>query len=131
VAVLSGGVEKQGGGRVLTEPRCRVAPVRYRIPDVCVMEPGARRERVLTAPPRIVIEILSPEDRLEAQLERLEDYRAWGVAHIWLADPVRAKVYEFARGLQEVESQVLVAELANQDMSVDFGALLRDLAKEA
>ena len=43
LAIFFGGLEKQGGGRVLTEQRCRLAPRQYRIPDVCVMRPDAPR----------------------------------------------------------------------------------------
>jgi Uma2 family endonuclease len=77
LAVLLSNLEKRHGGRLLTGQRCRVASGRYRIPDVCAMRAAAPRERVLTEPPQIVIEILSPEDHLQAQLVRLTDYRAW------------------------------------------------------
>jgi Uma2 family endonuclease len=33
-------------------------------------------------PPLIVVEILSPDDRLTEVREKLEEYRAWGVPHV-------------------------------------------------
>ena len=33
-------------------------------------------------PPLVLIEVLSPNDRLTAVLEKLEEYRAWGVRHV-------------------------------------------------
>src|SRR5580704_6786732 len=49
------------GVEVVTEQRIRIQPRRYRIPDLCVVlgNPG---EQVLTKPPFLCIEILSPED---------------------------------------------------------------------
>src|SRR5579863_7520996 len=47
---------------VLTEMRVQVKPTRYRIPDVCVVL-GGTDEKILTKPPFLCIEILSPEDR--------------------------------------------------------------------
>ncbi len=48
----------------LTEQRMRIAPRQYLIPDVCVLRMGTPREKVLTRPPLIAIEILSPEDTI-------------------------------------------------------------------
>lgn len=43
---------------------------------------------MLATPPLIVIEILSPEDRVSRYKERLEDYRRMGVPNIWVIDPM-------------------------------------------
>src|SRR5580692_8838373 len=43
--------------RVLTEQRIRIAPRMYRVPDVCVYKEPAPRDRVLSSPPLIAIEI--------------------------------------------------------------------------
>jgi len=50
---------KKWGISVATELRVQVRPNRYRIPDICVVvgEPG---EQILTRPPLLCIEILSP-----------------------------------------------------------------------
>jgi len=74
------------GIRVLPEMRVRVKDRRVRIPDVCVVlgHPG---EQVLTKPPFLCVEILSPDDRMIRIQERVEDYIAMGVLYIWVVDP--------------------------------------------
>ena len=37
--------------------------------------------------PLVVVEVLSLDDRLTAVREKLEEYKAWGVPHVWLVDP--------------------------------------------
>jgi Uma2 family endonuclease len=50
---------------------------RFRIPDVCVVV-GEPKEQVLTRPPFLWVEILSPEDRMKRVQERIDDYLAMG-----------------------------------------------------
>jgi Uma2 family endonuclease len=77
------------------ELRARISATRFRVPDVCVRYADAPREKVLTTPPLIAIEILAPEDHLPHVLERLEDYHAMGVSNIWLIDPGKRAAYVF------------------------------------
>jgi hypothetical protein len=42
-------------------------------------------------------------DRLTTVREKLEEYRAWGVAHVWLVDPHSRRMYTCDAGLNEVE----------------------------
>jgi Uma2 family endonuclease len=69
-----------------TEQRLRVSATRIRIPDLVVLRPGPQPE-VLTAPPLLVVEILSPDDTYSDLQERCEDYRAMGVNTVWIIDP--------------------------------------------
>ncbi len=85
-----------------TELRLRVGPCRVLIPDVCVFSPALPSEQVPATPPLIVLEILSPEDRLSDVRAKLEEYRQWGVAHVWLADPHGRRLYECDPGFREV-----------------------------
>jgi Uma2 family endonuclease len=83
------------------ETRMVLRPGRFLIPDVAVFhgeEPGLVPDR----PPRIAIEILSPDDRLSEVREKLEEYRAWGVPHVWLVDPHSRRLYTCDEGLREV-----------------------------
>src|SRR5580704_5572361 len=48
----------------LTEQRVRTSASRVRIPDLCLVSRDLPVERVITQPPVVVIEILSPEDRV-------------------------------------------------------------------
>jgi Uma2 family endonuclease len=91
--------------RVVPELRVRVSPTRFRIPDVCVVlgEPG---EQVLTKPPFICIEILSPEDRMSRIQERIDDYLRMGVRYVWILDPATRRAYAATTllGLREVKN---------------------------
>jgi len=52
----------------------------------------------------VVAEVLSIDDRLTAVREKLEEYRAWGVPHVWLVDPHGKRLYMCEQGLVEVTS---------------------------
>jgi Uma2 family endonuclease len=91
--------------RVITELRTRVGGTRIRIPDVTVAyDDQAINEEVRTTPPLIAIEILSPEDRMNRVIVRLEDYLAMGVENLWLLDPLERVAYTYnAAGLRLVD----------------------------
>jgi Uma2 family endonuclease len=97
---------------VFPEQRVQVKPARFRIPDVCVVLGGKPAEQILTKPPFLCIEILSPEDRVSRVEERIDDYLAMGVPYVWLLDPAthRAYVATAAEGLREVKCGVLKTE---------------------
>lgn len=77
-----------------SEWRIRLSPSRVRIADVCVISREQPIEPVLTRPPLIVIEILSPEDRISRYNERLTDYRNMGVKNVWVVDPINKVGYD-------------------------------------
>lgn len=89
--------------------RVRTTPTRVRIPDICVTldDPGID---TFEAPPFLCVEILSPDDTLSALLEKLEEYAAMGVVHIWVVDPRRRKAFTYSsRCLEEVSGAGLGA----------------------
>ena len=49
---------------------------------------GAPDEEIVTVPPVLCIEILSPEDSLPKTVERIKDYFGLGVSLYWIVDPV-------------------------------------------
>ena len=62
------------------------------------------------SPPLLVVEIVSPDDRHEELLRKLDQYREWGVEHIRVVQPELRKLHVYdARGLTEV-SQFELAE---------------------
>ena len=77
------------GVRAVTDVRTQVSRSHFRVPDLSVLRADAAKERIITHPPLIVIEILSPEDRLSRFQDRIDDYLAFGVEHIWILDPER------------------------------------------
>ena len=84
------------------EVRVRIAPDLYRIPDIS-MWAGAEPAAVPASPPFLIVEISSTDDRLDAMLQKLEEYRVWGVPHIWLIEPELKRIHVYDRGsLREV-----------------------------
>jgi Uma2 family endonuclease len=83
------------------ETRVRIREDVFLIPDVAVFQ-GAKPELVPETPPLIAIEVLSPDDKLAKVREKLEEYRAWGVPHVWLVDPHSKRLYTCDAGLIEV-----------------------------
>jgi Uma2 family endonuclease len=81
------------GVQVVTDVRTQVSSSRFRVPDLSVLRADAPKEQILTHPPLIAIEILSPEDRLSRFQDRIEDYLAFGVENIWIIDPERREAY--------------------------------------
>jgi len=73
--------------RVVCENRVQVSPTRFRIPDVCVLDANLPRERIITHPPLLCVEVLSPRDSLSAMRKRVQDFFDMGVQHIWIFDP--------------------------------------------
>jgi len=80
------------GIQVFPEQRIQVSKTRFRIPDVCVTL-GVPTEQILTKPPFICIEILSPEDRWPRIQQRIDDYLAMGVPYVWVLDPSTKTAY--------------------------------------
>lgn len=82
----------------------------YLIPDVAVFYPNEPQEQVPTTPPFVAIEILSPDDRMADVRNKLAEYRAWGVTHVWLVDPYSKRMYTCNAELVEV-STLRITEL--------------------
>jgi Uma2 family endonuclease len=71
----------------LPEQRVQTQRDHYRVPDVTVLRVGLPRERILTRPPLLVIEIQSPEDTLRKTAAKATEYLAFGIEHVWVIDP--------------------------------------------
>jgi Uma2 family endonuclease len=87
-----------------SEVRMKIEPNVYRIPDVAVFkEPPL--QPVPDTPPLIAIEILTKDDRHFELMRKLEEYLAWGVANIWVVDPMTKRFSAYTHlGLQNVSS---------------------------
>jgi Uma2 family endonuclease len=81
------------GVRARAELRLNVRPGRYRVPDVLVLDRRSPPEEIITQPPLLCIEVLSPEDRMSEMDERITDYLTMGVACAWILDPRRRKAF--------------------------------------
>ena len=89
--------------------RIRVSPTRMRVADIAILPLNAPFEGVLTRPPVAIIEVLSPEDRV-SRYQPLDDYRAMGVANVWVIDPMRRKAYDCSQGGWQPVDKLLIAD---------------------
>ncbi len=71
----------------LPEQRVQTQRNHFRVPDLTILRSGAPRERILTRPPLLVIEIQSPEDTLRRTAAKAAEYLAFGIEHVWVIDP--------------------------------------------
>jgi len=95
----------------------------YRVIDLAVFAERPK-ELLPTEPPLLAIEVVSPDDRHTEILEKLEDYRRWGVRNIWLADAWSKRFHAYSEvGLAPV-AQLALAEY---DLRVTMEDLLREL----
>jgi Uma2 family endonuclease len=69
-----------------SEVRCRVGPDVYRLPDLALFSAGPF-EKIPSAPPLMVAEIVSEDEKRTELIAKLRDYAAWGVPNIWIVDP--------------------------------------------
>jgi len=81
---------------LLPELRVQIEPRVFRVADLAVYRESLPKGRYGTSPAYVAIEIVSPDDRLSNVTERLEDYRRWGVPHVWLVDPQLKRLYEYS-----------------------------------
>jgi Uma2 family endonuclease len=99
---------------VRPEIHMRLAPTRIRIADLAVFREKPA-DQIPSSPPHVVVEIVSPGDRYIEIHEKLEEYRRWGIKHIWLMGPTSRtfSVYDDA-GLREVP----VLDLAEYELTI-------------
>ena len=77
----------------------------WRIPDFAVQtHEAAAGEVYAVVPLLLVIEILSPEDRLGDVQSKMREYRTWGVPYCWVFDPENERAWTLGRSndLEEV-----------------------------
>lgn len=89
----------------VSEQRIQLQPQKFRVPDLAILKTGTPRERVLTKPPLLVVEIQSPEDTLSRTTGKALEYRAFGIQHVWVIDPYARVSYRGTdQGLELVRS---------------------------
>lgn len=87
----------------LTEQRVQISARKFFVPDLCVLRAGAPAEDILTQPPLIAIEIMSPEDTTRRASAKAAEYLQFGVEHVWVIDPGERVAYQGrATGLELV-----------------------------
>ncbi len=89
----------------LISVRVQTAPARIRVPDLAVTRVASPRERVITHPPLLVVEIQSPDDSLRHLETKTQEYLAFGIEHVWVIDPQACVAYRgTSNGLELVRS---------------------------
>jgi hypothetical protein len=66
------------------EARVQLNQQRYRVPDVTIVRGAKPVGRILTTPPEVAVEVLSPDDRASDIQDKIDDYLAFGVACVWV-----------------------------------------------
>jgi len=114
---------KEFGIHVFPELRVQVSPTRFRIPDICAVVGPKPQGRILTSPPFLCIEVLSSEDRLRAQHNRVKDFLRFGVPYVWILDPRTRKAWRCT-----LETLLEVSELRteNPEIVIPLEALFED-----
>jgi Uma2 family endonuclease len=107
-----------------TELRVRVSPNRVRVPDLVVLAAGPQPD-VVTEPPLLIVEILSPDDSYSDTQERAQDYRAMGVETVWIIDP-KTRTGRMCRGADWIEASRL--EVSGTAVHVELAEIFSHLA---
>lgn len=81
-------------------------------------------EPIFSEPQLIVVEVLSPEDRQSRMQRRIEDYRSFGVPHIWVVDPAQRIGWDCSDGnwIRRMRFEVSATPIY-----LDLNQLFRDL----
>lgn len=114
----------------VTEQRVQTKPKRFLVPDVCVLRLGAPWEKILTRPPLIAFEIMSPEDTIRRTAAKAAEFVAFGVPHVWVIEPETRVAYKAtSSGLELVPTGVLT--VPGSPIEVSIGDLFDKLDKVA
>jgi Uma2 family endonuclease len=101
---------RREGLRTVVEGRLKLAESTFRVPDLALHRGSRPSERVVTTPPLVVVEILSPDDRMADLIAKFREYAAWGVQHCWLADPETRDMYVFANNRLSATDEFAIPE---------------------
>jgi Uma2 family endonuclease len=94
---------------VVPEQRIQVSPTRFRVPDIAVLR-FRPKTGIVTDPPLVCVEILSPEDTARGLEARIADYLNFRVPAVWVIDPEDRRAWEYTpEGRREAKDGVLTA----------------------
>ena len=126
-------LRKEYGIQVFTETRLLLDAVtaRHRIPDVMIVEKPYTKGRVVTDVPAAVIEIMSPDDTLNAIFEKCFEYAAFGITNTVVLDPDNRRQYRFVSKALQLES-ISSLHLRKRGLDLPFPAdsLFQEIAEE-
>jgi len=87
--------------------RVQVKSSRIRVPDVVFMAGPRPQGKIITAPPHLVVEVLSPDDRAGAVQEKIDDYLAFGISYVWVVNPRTGRGYVHTTEAREAKDGIL------------------------
>jgi Uma2 family endonuclease len=104
--------EKQLGVTIIQEQRLQIDARHYRVPDLMILAGGKPGEQIITVPPLVCIEILSPEDRMSRMNQKMSDYLAFGVRAVWILDPKTKQAFVYdGTGMREVHGVIRTGQI--------------------
>ena len=109
---------KELGIHVFMELLVQVSSGRYRIPDICVITQRGKG-RILSGPPLLCIEILSPEDRASRIEDKIDDYLRFGVPHVWLIDPREIKCWTYGSAGRRESGNLLTTDIPRIELPIN------------
>lgn len=83
------------GVEVVPEAGTRLFPTKIRVPDIAVVR-SEPVETIITEPPVLLVEVLSPSTRSEDTVRKSSEYAAGGVGQFWVVDPDSRTIDVFA-----------------------------------
>jgi Uma2 family endonuclease len=114
--------ERQYGFWTATETRVKVNSRRYRVPDLLIARGPARPPKTIVEPPFLCGEILSPSDTAEETQQRVDEYLAMGVPHVWLLSPRSHRGWMHTLdGIKEAKDGIL--RTADPGLAIPLSAL--------
>ncbi len=85
------------GIRVIPEIRVQTNARRYRVADVAAWRNDDIGSGIPKVPPFLVVEVLSPEDRITRMLPKVQEYLSIGVEYVWVIDPEDKSALTFSQ----------------------------------
>lgn len=107
----------QLGIRVVPEIRIQIHPRRYRVADVAAWRDDNIGTGIPSVPPFLVVEILSPEDRLVRMAPKIQEYLSIGVEWVWVIDPAEQSALIYS---QKDPRGALSDVLRTEDPSIEI-----------
>jgi Uma2 family endonuclease len=121
------GFRQSANIRVFSELRLQTTPTTYRIPDVMAIDRNAPDEQIITRPPLLCVEILSPEDRFSRMEEKIAEYFRMGVRAVWVVDPRKQSAYQCEGPAFSQWRTAMALTIPNTPVRIELAALIADL----
>lgn len=109
---------------LMSELRVRIDKDLFRVIDFAVYRGRRPEGRFASEPAFVAVEIVSPDDNYQKLTRRLEDYRRWGVPHVWLIDPGLQRLYEYTEAGLLQRANLALPEL---DFAITAGQIFNEL----